>query len=128
MAATKGYHIITVSSSFSAPVKERLLYLGLRENYFSLKDKRLFFEEYLQRRQIQWQEVLFMGDDLPDIPLLKEVAISCCPADAASEVKKVCQYISPFNSGNGCVRDVIEKVLKLNGHWNFETSFAPTNL
>ena len=62
-----------------------------------------------------------MGDDLPDLSLLEKAGLSCCPADAVSEVKSMVKYISPLNGGWGCVRDVIEKVLKLNSHWKFET-------
>ena len=60
-----------------------------------------------------------MGDDLPDLPAMASVGLPCCPADAVSEVKEAVQYISPFNGGYGCVRDVIEKVLKLNDHWHY---------
>jgi 3-deoxy-D-manno-octulosonate 8-phosphate phosphatase (KDO 8-P phosphatase) len=58
-----------------------------------------------------------MGDDLPDIPVLEKVGLACCPSDAVAEVKQTAKYISPLKGGCGCVRDVIEKVLKLNGHW-----------
>jgi 3-deoxy-D-manno-octulosonate 8-phosphate phosphatase (KDO 8-P phosphatase) len=61
-----------------------------------------------------------MGDDLPDIEMMQHAGLACCPADAAAEIKSLAHYISPFNGGQGCVRDVIEKVLKLNGHWAHE--------
>ena len=61
-----------------------------------------------------------MGDDLPDIPAMSVVGLACCPADAVNEVKEIVQYISPYNGGQACVRDVIEKVLKLNDHWNYQ--------
>ncbi len=61
-----------------------------------------------------------MGDDLPDVAVLQKAGLSCCPADAVAEVKKISKYISSINCGYGCVRDVIEKVLKLNDHWNFD--------
>ncbi|MBD0331924.1 MAG: HAD hydrolase family protein [Chitinophagaceae bacterium] len=121
MAVKTGYQVVIISGSFSAPVKERLLYLGLQENYFSLENKLQFVQEYIEQRQINWNEVLYMGDDLPDVALLQQVGLPCCPADAVHEVKKVCHYISPVNGGFGCVRDVIEKVLKLNDHWYFDT-------
>ena len=65
-----------------------------------------------------------MGDDLPDIPLLEKVGLPCCPEDAATEVKKVSKYISGKKGGGGCVRDVIEKVLKLNDHWNYHSEIS----
>jgi 3-deoxy-D-manno-octulosonate 8-phosphate phosphatase (KDO 8-P phosphatase) len=58
-----------------------------------------------------------MGDDLPDVEVMQTVGLPCCPNDAVDEIKSICTYISPINGGNGCVRDVIEKVLKLNNHW-----------
>jgi 3-deoxy-D-manno-octulosonate 8-phosphate phosphatase (KDO 8-P phosphatase) len=63
-----------------------------------------------------------MGDDLPDLAVLQNAGVPCCPADAVMEVKRVSKYISPIRGGFGCVRDVIEKVLKLNDHWHFDTS------
>ena len=60
-----------------------------------------------------------MGDDLPDLAIMNKVAMPCCPADAVMEVKKISKYISPMKGGYGCVRDVVEKVLKLNDNWNF---------
>ena len=73
---------------------------------------------------MDWKNVLYMGDDLPDLLVLEKAGLPCCPADAAIEVKKISKYISPFKGGNGCVRDVIEKVLKLNGHWNFHPQIS----
>ena len=65
-----------------------------------------------------------MGDDLPDIPVLEKAGLPCCPADAVIEVRNLSTYISPVNGGNGCVRDVIEKVLKLNGHWKYHSGIS----
>jgi 3-deoxy-D-manno-octulosonate 8-phosphate phosphatase (KDO 8-P phosphatase) len=119
MAVRNGYKVVIVSGGSSAPVIHRLQYLGLTEIYLGLKDKLIFLENYLQQNQLNWNHSLFMGDDLPDIPVLEKVGLPCCPADAAIEVKKLSKYISPVNGGYGCVRDVIEKVLKLNDHWNY---------
>jgi 3-deoxy-D-manno-octulosonate 8-phosphate phosphatase (KDO 8-P phosphatase) len=59
-----------------------------------------------------------MGDDIPDLGCMKIVGLPCCPADAVHEIRAISQYISPISGGNGCVRDIIEKVMKLNGDWN----------
>lgn len=75
----------------------------------------------LKRKKIKWEEVLYMGDDLPDLPLMTRVGLPTCPADAVNELRNIVKYISPMNGGRGCVRDVIEKVLKVNGHWRYET-------
>jgi len=121
MAVKNGYKVIVVSGGTSAPVKDRLHYLGLQDIYIGVKDKVAFLQEHFDAHQLIWKEVLYMGDDLPDIPVLQKVALPCCPADAVQEVKKIAAYISNIKGGYGCVRDVIEKTLKLNGHWKYST-------
>jgi 3-deoxy-D-manno-octulosonate 8-phosphate phosphatase (KDO 8-P phosphatase) len=122
MALKNGYNVVIVSGGYSEPVIGRLNKLGVQEVYLNIKDKLGFLKNYLEQNNIGWNEVLFMGDDLPDVEVLKSVGMPCCPADAVMEVKKISKYISPISGGYGCVRDVIEKVLKLNDHWNFDTS------
>jgi 3-deoxy-D-manno-octulosonate 8-phosphate phosphatase (KDO 8-P phosphatase) len=119
MALKNGYKVMIISGGTSEPVIRRLQYLGLEEVHLGLKDKLKFFEGIKERYQLNWNEVLYMGDDLPDIPMLEKVGLSCCPEDAVPEVKAVSKYISTFDGGKGAVRDVIEKVLKLNGHWQY---------
>jgi 3-deoxy-D-manno-octulosonate 8-phosphate phosphatase (KDO 8-P phosphatase) len=116
--------VVIVSGSYSEPVLQRLQYLGLTEIYLGTKDKPGFLQRYLQERNINWSEVLYMGDDLPDIGVLKSAGLACCPTDAVPEVKACCHYISAKKGGDGCVRDVIEKVLKLSGHWHTETDLV----
>ena len=124
MAVKNKYKVIILSGGASEPVINRLRYLGLDEIHLGLKDKLKFLELYIEENQISWHEVLYMGDDLPDIPVLQKVGLPCCPADGAIEVKKVSKYISSLNGGNGCVRDVIEKVLKLNDQWKYHTEIS----
>jgi 3-deoxy-D-manno-octulosonate 8-phosphate phosphatase (KDO 8-P phosphatase) len=89
-----------------------------------LKDKLKFLEAYVEQHNLKWNQILFMGDDLPDIPVLEKVGLPCCPADAAIEVRTISKYISAVNGGYGCVRDVIEKVLKLNDHWKYHSDIS----
>src|SRR5215213_11039172 len=89
MALKNGYNVIIISGSSSEPVIRRLQKLGVSEIYFDIKDKLLFLDEYLSNRRLGWHEVLFMGDDLPDLAILEKVAMPCCPADAVIEVQKV---------------------------------------
>jgi len=124
MALKNEYNVVIVSGGSSEPVISRLQYLGLKEIHLGIKDKLQFVQNYKDQNKLGWHEILFMGDDLPDIPVLEKVAMPCCPADAAVEVQKVSKYISPVKGGNGCVRDVIEKVLKLNGHWNYHPEIS----
>ena len=119
MALTNQYNVLVISGGSSEAVIQRLQYLGISEIYLGLKDKLKFVELYFEQHQLKLKEALYMGDDLPDLPLLGAVGLPCCPSDAAREVKQISKYISPLNGGNGCVRDVIEKVLKLNDHWNY---------
>lgn len=119
MAIKNGYRVIIISGGSSEPVINRLKYLGIDEIHLGLKDKLIFFEGFKQQYNLSWKEILYMGDDLPDIPVLEKVGLSSCPGDAVPEVKNMVTYISHFTGGSGCVRDVIEKVLKLNGHWNY---------
>lgn len=119
MALKNGYKVVIISGGASEPVIHRLQYLGLTEINLGLKDKLKFLEGFVEHNELNWKRILYMGDDLPDIPVLQNVGLPCCPADAAIEVKKISKYISPLNGGFGCVRDVIEKVLKLNDHWKY---------
>lgn len=120
IALKNGYHVVIISGGYSEPVTKRMHYLGVQEVYLAIKNKREFLENHLQEKNIKWQQVLYVGDDLPDIPVLRKAGMACCPADAVPEVKKWCTYISPVKGGYGCVRDVIEKVLKLNDHWQYD--------
>jgi 3-deoxy-D-manno-octulosonate 8-phosphate phosphatase (KDO 8-P phosphatase) len=124
MAMKNGYRVIIISGSYSEPVVKRLQYLGIEEVFMAVKDKKELLEKFIKDRNLQWKEILFMGDDLPDIPVLKKAGVSCCPADAVPEVKQTSMYISTINGGYGCVRDVIEKVLKLNDHWKFSVDIT----
>ncbi|HEV7621331.1 MAG TPA: HAD-IIIA family hydrolase [Flavisolibacter sp.] len=124
MALKNGYKVIIISGGASEPVIKRLQYLGIEEVHLGIIDKLKFLNSYKEQYQLHYREILFMGDDLPDIQVLAAVGLPCCPADAAIEAKKVSKYISPFNGGSGCVRDVIEKVLKLNGHWNYHSEIS----
>ena len=78
----------------------------------------------MHAKKLEKEQVLYMGDDLPDLPALGLVGLACCPADAVAEIREAVHYISPFNGGAACVRDVIEKVLKLNDHWNYREDVA----
>jgi 3-deoxy-D-manno-octulosonate 8-phosphate phosphatase (KDO 8-P phosphatase) len=80
--------------------------------------------EYMNRHSLTTEQVLCMGDDIPDLGMLGIAGLPCCPADAVNEIKSASQYISHLKGGKGCARDVIEKVLKLRDHWNNDTTVA----
>ncbi|RYY56075.1 MAG: 3-deoxy-D-manno-octulosonate 8-phosphate phosphatase [Chitinophagaceae bacterium] len=118
LAVKKGYHVCIVSGAESVPVVERLRKLGVTEVYMAVKEKGVFIGDYCRERGISRDRVLFMGDDMPDLPVAGVAGLFCCPSDAIVEIVEVADYISPIAGGQGCVRDVIEQVLKLNDHWN----------
>jgi len=119
MAAKNGYRVLVISGGNSPQVVHRLEKLGITDINMSVLDKKAFVTDYMMKNKLTTDQVLYMGDDLPDLPAMASVGLPCCPADAVREVKEAVQYISPVNGGLGCVRDVIEKVLKLNDHWNY---------
>ncbi len=121
LAIKKGYRVAIISGSQSEPVVTRLNKLGVRDVYMQITDKKKKLQEYIQQQGLQWSEVLFMGDDIPDFDVMQQVGLPCCPADAVMEIREASTYISPVAGGQGCVRDVIEKVLKLNDHWELYT-------
>ena len=121
LAVKKSYNIIIISGGNSEEVKDRLNKLGIGQVFMRVIDKVNILQNYLQEHNLSWQEVLYMGDDIPDLYVMQKVRVACCPSDAVEEIKEVSAYISPVKGGFGCARDVIEKVLKLRGHWNDDT-------
>lgn len=120
LAIKKGYKILILSGAAVSPVVDRLNKLGINEVHMGVKDKRDYIEKYKISNALDTEDILFMGDDLPDLGAMSVVGISACPADAAGEIREIVQYISPHNGGWGCVRDVIEKVMREHGQWGAE--------
>lgn len=124
LAVKKGYRILVISGGTSEPVKDRLVKLGIKDVFLGIHNKKQILIEYVQQHQVAWQEILYMGDDIPDYVVMQMVGLPCCPADAVPEIKQISKYISSLEGGKGCGRDVIEKVLKLNGHWDLDSSLS----
>ncbi|MBS1753042.1 MAG: 3-deoxy-D-manno-octulosonate 8-phosphate phosphatase [Ferruginibacter sp.] len=124
LAVKKGYRVVIISGGTSEAVKERLARLGVKDCFVKIDDKKAKLIEYVNQHNLLLNEILFMGDDMPDYFPMQLTGLPCCPADAATEIKQISLYVSPLNGGSGCARDVIEKVLKLNGHWDTETGIA----
>ena len=121
LAVKKGYRVIIISGGNSPEVEERLSRLGITHIFMRTENKMLTLESVMQQQHLTPSEVLFMGDDVPDLEVMSRVDLPCCPADAVTEIKQISKYISPLKGGEGCVRDVIEKVLKLRGNWSLDT-------
>ena len=124
LAIKKGYRVVVISGGTSEAVKERLNRLGVTDVFLPVENKKEKLLEYAELHQLKWEEVLFMGDDMPDFVSMQLTGLPCCPADAVPEIKQISKYISPVEGGQGCARDVIEKVLKLNGHWDTDTTIS----
>ena len=116
-AVKKGYTIAVISGATSKSIDNRMSMLGVEQIYTGCGDKIHTFEKFLADNELKEEEVLCMGDDLPDYPLLQRAGMAACPADAAVEIKEIADYISIHPGGKGCVRDVIEQVLRLHGQW-----------
>ena len=121
LAIKKGYRVVIISGSVSEAVVKRLNRLGVTDVFMRVENKAQQLSSYLSEHQITPDKVLFMGDDVPDYEVMKAVALPCAPADAVQEIRQAAKYVSDKSGGMGCVRDVIEKVLKLNGHWEIHT-------
>ncbi len=126
LAIKSGYEILVISGSNSSPVLERLNRLGVTGVFMKVTRKEEFLKKYFDERKWSIDELLFMGDDIPDYYCMKMAGIAACPADASFEIKEIASYISPFKGGEGCVRDVIEKVLKLNNKWPLKNDIPST--
>lgn len=117
-AVAAGYPIGIITGGTSEGVKKRFTQqLGVSEYYSGSTEKTTAFQSFMQRTGIKPTEICYMGDDLPDLPPLRKSALACCPSDAVPEVIAVCDYVSPIAGGAGCVRDIIEKVMKIQGKW-----------
>lgn len=118
LAVKKGFSIAVITGGRSEGVRLRLEGLGITDIFMGIQDKITCFNKWLNEQQLQAGDVLYMGDDIPDLTIMREVGMAACPNDAVEEIKAVSHYISSKDGGKGAVRDVIEKVLKLQNKWD----------
>lgn len=121
-ALQNGYRIAIITGGRSQGVIKRLQGLGIKDIFSGIEDKLPIYRNYLKTNNLNSDTVLYMGDDIPDLDIMRYVGLATCPADATPEIIEKCNYISPLNGGAGCVRDVIEKTMKLRGHWHKKTT------
>lgn len=124
LAVKKGYRVAVISGSTSDPAVIRLGKLGITDVFMGVQNKPEVFKQYLARHGLQPAEVLYMGDDIPDLGVMKLAGMSCAPSDAVTEIRQAARFISNHPGGMGCVREVIERVMKLNDHWDLDTDVA----
>ncbi len=116
-AIDQKFNICIISGGSNEGVKSRLEGLGIKDIYLGTHDKIKHLEEFLNKYNIKKENALYMGDDIPDLRVMKLVGLPCCPQDAVPEIKAISKYISHKNGGKGAARDVIEQVLKVQGKW-----------
>ena len=117
LAVKCGLNLAIITGGKSEAVRTRYVNLGLQNVFMGVAVKIVCFRDWLEESGLKPEEVLYMGDDIPDYEVMKECGLPCCPADAAAEIKNISTYVSHYNGGYGCVRDVIEQVLKAQGKW-----------
>lgn len=113
----KGFNVLILSGSHAKSIMWRSKSLKINHIHLGVTNKLFEYELIKQNLNIDDQEILFIGDDLPDYELMTRVGISVCPADAAQEIKEVADYISIYNGGKGCVREIGEQILKAQNKW-----------
>ncbi len=124
LAVKKGYPIGIISGSRSKEYQRRLKMLGIKDIYLNSRAKLDHFNTFLKRHNLNKSDVLFMGDDIPDFAVMKEAGVAVCPSDADIEIRQVAAYISDKKGGEGCVRDIIEQVLRLHDNWMDSDAFT----
>lgn len=119
IALEAGYHLAIITKGFSTGVRKRFELLGITNIYDKVSDKTDALVDLTEKLSIQKHEIIYMGDDIPDLPVMDLVGIAACPHDAVPEVIKKADFIASHRGGHGCVREVIEKVMKIQGKWGF---------
>ncbi len=124
-AVDQGFNVCIISGGSNEGVRIRLKGLGITDIFLGAHNKTEQLDDYLKTHKVSLDQVLYMGDDIPDHPVMQRVGLPCCPQDAVAEIKEISKYISHKNGGKGAVRDVIEQVLKVQGKWagNFNAKY-----
>ena len=117
-----GYGVVIISGGTNEAVRIRLNQLGVKDVYLGAHQKGGILHNYSKDNNISFENMLFMGDDIPDIEAMELVRLGCCPNDAVTEVLAAADYISHKKGGKGCVRDIIEQVVKVQGKWGILTN------
>lgn len=117
LAVKCGLKVAIITGGRSEAVRARYMGLGITDVFQGVSVKLTCYEDWLVANELQPEEVLYMGDDIPDYEVMQRCGCPCCPADAAAEIKQISTYVSPQQGGYGCGRDVIEQVLRAQGKW-----------
>jgi 3-deoxy-D-manno-octulosonate 8-phosphate phosphatase (KDO 8-P phosphatase) len=118
-ALLKGFKIGIISGGTNLGVKKRLEDLGVNKVYLGILEKDIAFDDFVNSYNINPEEVLYMGDDIPDMSVMERVGVATCPQDAVPDVKRIADYVSHKNGGDGCVREILEQVMRVQNKWMF---------
>lgn len=116
-AIRQGYRVCIISGGTNEGVRKRLERLGVQDIFLGTHEKLQFLKDYVDKNNLQYENLIFVGDDIPDYHVMKIVGLPCAPQDAVPEIKAISKYVSHKKGGEGCARDVIEQVLKVQGKW-----------
>mgnify|MGYP001026023784 FL=1 len=117
LAVKKGYHVCIITGGNSVQVKERLTALGITDIYLKSSHKDEAMSDFMFSHDLKSEEIMYMGDDIPDIAAMQMISLPTCPSDASPEIKAICQFVSKKNGGEGCVRDIIEQIMRSHEKW-----------
>lgn len=117
LAVQKKYKLVIISGGNNVAIKNLLTRSGIEHIFINQHDKLQCYKDFIHEHNIYDEQVMYMGDDLPDYEIMSRVGVAACPNDSAPEIKSICSYISPKNGGEGCVRDIIEQVMRVQGQW-----------
>ena len=117
LAIKKGYHVAIITGGNSIQVKERLNKLGVTDTYMKSSHKDESMQDFIFSHDLRTEQIMYMGDDIPDLPAMKMSGLSACPADASPEIRNHCDFVSKLRGGEGCVRDIIEQVMRHQDNW-----------
>ncbi len=124
LATKLGYNVAVISGAVCPSMIVRMNSLGVTDVFTGIPDKVLKLNEYMDEKGLRSEEIVFMGDDIPDLRVMQCVGMAACPADAVIEVREISQFISEKSGGKGAVRDVIERVLKAQDKWMTAEAYA----
>ncbi len=122
-AIKQGLKIAVLTGGKENAVEKRMKFLGVEEIHMGCSDKLKSLDNLCARLGVDLDKVLYMGDDMPDYPAMENVGLPVCPKDAANDILEISKYVSPFEGGKGCVRDILEQVMKLKGLWSTEKAY-----
>lgn len=120
LAIKKGYRLAILSGGNNVAVKNLLEKTGVQHLFINQHDKLQCYKDFINENNLTDEQIMFMGDDLPDYEVMSRVGVAACPNDSATEIKALSIYISPKKGGEGCVRDIIEQVMRVQGKWTIE--------